>query len=339
MQAPVRQPRGPADDDRVPVDDADDTASAVIGETLDGGQLADGLASLGRDRLGNRVLGGVLDRPGEPQQLAGLVPGVVTTSVTDMRPVVTVPVLSRTIVSMLSGRLQDLRPANDDPELSAASGADEQSGWRGKPERAGAGDDQDGDSSGERLGRRPGGEVPADPRRGGDGHDDGDEDRRHPVSQPLDGCLARLGGRDQCCHLCQLGVGTDAGGPHDETTTDVDGRADHAVVDCPPRPGTLSPVSIDVSTADEPSITTPSVAIRSPGRTTNTSPTVELLDRDARLDAVPENGDILGAEAQQCTEGRAGPLLGAALEVAAGDDEGRSRRMRPRDRSPRYRMR
>ena len=37
--------------------------------------------------------------------------------------------------------------------------------------------------------------------------------------------------------------------------------------------GTDSPVNIDASTADEPLSTTPSVAIRSPGRTTNRSPT------------------------------------------------------------------
>ena len=46
-----------------------------------------------------------------------------------------------------------------------------------------------------------------------------------------------------------------------------------------PRPtstGTDSPVSIDASTADVPSSTTPSVAIFSPGRTTNRSPDREL---------------------------------------------------------------
>src|SRR5207249_4341515 len=36
--------------------------------------------------------------------------------------------------------------------------------------------------------------------------------------------------------------------------------------------GTGSPVSIDSSTADDPSITTPSTGIRSPGRTRSTSP-------------------------------------------------------------------
>ncbi len=40
--------------------------------------------------------------------------------------------------------------------------------------------------------------------------------------------------------------------------------------------GTGSPVSIDMSTADEPSTTRPSVAIFSPGRTTNRSPTLRF---------------------------------------------------------------
>ncbi len=44
--------------------------------------------------------------------------------------------------------------------------------------------------------------------------------------------------------------------------------------------GTGSPVSIDTSTADAPSTTRPSVAIFSPGRTTNRSPTARLIDGD-----------------------------------------------------------
>ena len=41
----------------------------------------------------------------------------------------------------------------------------------------------------------------------------------------------------------------------------------------PTSTGTDSPVSIEASTADEPSVTSPSAAIFSPGRTTNSSPT------------------------------------------------------------------
>ena len=54
----------------------------------------------------------------------------------------------------------------------------------------------------------------------------------------------------------------------DEPAVGVDGRAGDVVAG-PTSTGTDSPVSSDWSTADSPSTTTPSVAIFSPGRTTN----------------------------------------------------------------------
>ena len=53
----------------------------------------------GRDRRGDRVLGGVLDRPGQPQQVARVVAGRGGHVGQAIRPVVTVPVLSSTMVS------------------------------------------------------------------------------------------------------------------------------------------------------------------------------------------------------------------------------------------------
>ena len=47
--------------------------------------------------------------------------------------------------------------------------------------------------------------------------------------------------------------------------------------------GTLSPVSIDMSTEDDPSMTTPSVAIRLPGATTNTSSTCNASTSTMRV--------------------------------------------------------
>ena len=48
----------------------------------------------------------------------------------------------------------------------------------------------------------------------------------------------------------------------------------------PTSTGTDSPVTSEASTAEEPSTTTPSVAIFSPGRTTITSPSGQLVGRD-----------------------------------------------------------
>ena len=87
----------------------------------------------------------------------------------------------------------------------------------------------------------------------------------------------------------------------------------------PTSTGTGSPVSIDASTADVPSSTTPSVAICSPGRTTNRMPTRRSSIVGDVLDAVLEHGDLLGAERQQRLEGGAGAALGLGLEVAPGE--------------------
>ena len=60
--------------------------------------------------------------------------------------------------------------------------------------------------------------------------------------------------------------------------------------------GTGSPVSMEVSTAELPDSTTPSVAIFSPGRTTNRSPAAQLPGRDPVLAAVPQHCDVPGAQ-------------------------------------------
>ena len=47
----------------------------------------------------------------------------------------------------------------------------------------------------------------------------------------------------------------------------------------------------------------------------------ELVDRDADLVAVAEDGDVLGAQLEQGPQGGAGAALGPGFEVAAGEDE------------------
>ena len=93
----------------------------------------------------------------------------------------------------------------------------------------------------------------------------------------------------------------------------------------PTSTGTDSPVSIEASTAESPSSTTPSVATFSPGRTTNRIPTASwsVGIRISTPWAVAEDGDVLGAELEQRPQRGAGAPLGAGLEVAAGEDERR----------------
>ena len=87
--------------------------------------------------------------------------------------------------------------------------------------------------------------------------------------------------------------------------------------------GTGSPVSIDWSTADSPSTTTPSVATFSPGRTTKRSPGDELGDRDRDLDPVSEHAGLLRAELEERADRSARAASRPRLEVAPEQDQRR----------------
>ena len=66
--------------------------------------------------------------------------------------------------------------------------------------------------------------------------------------------------------------------------------------------GTLSPVTRLISTAAAPSSTTPSVAMRSPGRTTNRSPTRSVLD--GRFNSLPSIWITLAVSAPRASSAR-----------------------------------
>ena len=90
----------------------------------------------------------------------------------------------------------------------------------------------------------------------------------------------------------------------------------------PTSTGTLSPVTSDASTAEAPSTTTPSVAIFSPGRTTNRSPTASSPTGTSRsVPSASSTATSLAPEVEQGPQRVAGAALGPGLEVAAGEDE------------------
>jgi len=91
----------------------------------------------------------------------------------------------------------------------------------------------------------------------------------------LNGRLARLRPLDELRDPGQRRIGTDAGRAYDEVATDVDRSADDRVARADLDRRALT-VMIDVSIADDPLSTTPSVAISSPGRAENRSPTPSL---------------------------------------------------------------
>ena len=166
------------------------------------------------------------------------------------------------------------------------------------------------------------GDEPGREGRGREHDDDRHEDRRDAVREPLHGGLAGLGLAHQPGDLRQRGVGAHAGGAHLEAPAGVD----VAPVTASPGPtstGTLSPVSRDASTADEPASTTPSVAIRSPGRTRKRSPgrSSEAGTRTSTAVLVQQRR-LLGAELEERRQRRPRPPLGPRLEPAAGQQGG-----------------
>ena len=113
---------------------------------------------------------------------------------------------------------------DEDSELRAAAGPDQQGGRRGEAERARAGDDEDGDRR--REGRRTVArhEKPAGERRQREQDHDRDEDGRNPVDEALDRRLARLRLCDEARDLRQRGVRADPRRPHDQPAVAVDRR-------------------------------------------------------------------------------------------------------------------
>ena len=220
-------------------------------------------------------------------------------------------------------RLEDLRALDQQAELGAAAGADEQRGRRREAERARAGDDQHRDGGGEgELGRLAGAEPEAE-RRDGEADDDRDEDARDAVGEPLDGRLAGLGLGHEPRDLRERGVGADPGRAHDEAAAGVDRRARDLVagllLDRHRLAGEQRLVDGARALLDD-AVGGDLLA----GPDDEAVADGELLDRDAALGAVGvEHGDVLGAELEQRRQRGAGAALGARLEVAAGEQERR----------------
>ena len=230
-----------------------------------------------------------------------------------------------------AGRLEHLGSRDQDAELRAAAGADEQRGRCGKSERTRAGDDEHRHGGGERHRRRSApSEQPPDQRHEGDHQHDRHEDARDPVGEALHLGLARLRLLDQPRHLGELGVGAHAGGAHDQAPAHVDRGADHGIAGRDLDGHGLARDDRRRRPPRCPTTTTPSVAIFSPGRTTNWSPT-RRSPIGMRISTVPagvaaQHRDVLRPELEQCAQRGAGAALGAHLEVAAGEHEHRDAR-------------
>ena len=177
----------------------------------------------------------------------------------------------------------------------------------------------------------PGSPAKSDPAGEGEQRhhqDDRNEHPRDPVGQALHRGLRALRLLDQAHDLRQRGVGAHRGGPHGEHALGLT----VAAATSSPGPlstGTDSPVSIDSSTAEVPSTTTPSTGTFSPGRTrtrrrpapARRAPGAAPAGRQGRP------GDAsLAPSSSRARDGPRGPALGPRLhppsEREEGDDQG-----------------
>ena len=125
------------------------------------------------------------------------------------------------------GAVERLGPRDEDPPVCAPARADEDRHGRGEAECARAGDDEHRDRGGHRLLDRTAGEQPGHRRHARDHDDDGHEDRRDAVGEPLRTRLAELGLLDQGGDVREPRVGADPGGAHHEATAVHDRRSGH----------------------------------------------------------------------------------------------------------------
>jgi len=270
------------------------------------------------------MLGGVLDRARQPQELH-MVDTFCRDDIDELHPAGgdRAGFVQHDRVDDPGG-LQHLRALDQDTDLGTPAGADQQRRRRGQAQRARAGNDQDRNRGGERRRRAVPCQQPPGQCCQGQRDDDRHEDRRHSVREPLHLRLAVLGVLDELGHLRQLGVGTDAGSADHELPAGVHGRAhdgvpwadldrdrlpgQHGGVDRG-RPGLHDTVGGDLLT----------------GSHDEHVPDGELADRDAHLAgrrwAVPKDGDVLRAYVEQGAQRGPGLPLRACLKVTAGQDE------------------
>ena len=235
VHRPVGEEAGPAGDDGMPVDDPWTPRPAALANDSTAGSRPVSVAGGVGDGPGDRVLGGVLDGAGEPQDVARLVPATVMTSMSVICPVVTVPVLSSTMVSTrrvdssTSGPLMRMpswapRPV---PTRSAVGVASPSAHGQAMISTATAA------VKALAVGAPLPSQNPSVATASGD--DDRDEDGGDAVGEALHGGLAGLCVGDQAGDLGERGVGADPGGPHDEAAAGVDGGAGDRVTGCRPR--------------------------------------------------------------------------------------------------------
>ncbi len=306
-----------------------------IREILDLPQRADLFPRALGNRLGDRVLRRILQRPSQCQHLAG----ILALGGNDIQQGHLAGGDGAGLVEHhgihTTSRLQHFRTLDHNAQLRTATGADQQRGRCGQSEGARAGDDQHRDRGGEGRGDRTAGAQPESERGNRQRDHDRHENPGDAVRQPLGLRLTGLRVFYQFRHLGQLGVGADAIGAHHDPPADIDRRTDDRILGTDLDRHRFSREHRGVDrrrTLDDHTVGGDLFA----GPHHEDVANAQLLDRNSLLDCIcpprrlrrlpspcaAQHGNVLRAELQQCSQRSPGPPLGTRLEVASGQDEG-----------------
>ena len=274
------------------------------------------------DRAGDRVLGGVLERARQAQRLGAV--GAVRGGDADE-----LHAPGRDRAGLVehdrvdaAGGLEHLGALDEQAELRAAPGADEQRGGRGEPERARAGDDQHRDGGAERERRGLARAEPEAERGDGEADDDRDEHAGDAVGEPLHGRLARLRLGHEPRDLGERGVGADLRRADDEPAAGVHRRARDGVARLLLDRARTRP---SAATGRRPRCRTrrrrPWRPSRPGGRRSGRRPAAARPARGAPSPSSPRSATSLAPSSSSAVSAAPGAALGARLEVAAREQE------------------
>ena len=233
-------------------------------------------------------------RPGAAPRMPST-PSAGTTSISVMRPVVTVPVLSSTIVSTRRVDSSTSGPLISRPSWAPRPVPTTSAVGVARPSAQGQAMISTATAAVKAVVAAGAGHQPEAERAHGQDDDDGDEDGGDPVGQALHGRLAALGLADQPGDLGQLRVRPHPGGPHHEPAAGVDGgagdRVPRADLDGHRLAGQQRGVDGRAAVLDD---TVGGHLLA--GADHEAVPDDQLLDGEPHLGALPQDGDLLGPQ-------------------------------------------
>ena len=242
-------------------------------------------------------------------------------------PKVSVPVLSNTTVSISARRSRAAAVPDHDAFLEEPARGHDLDDRDGKAQRAGAGDDQDGDRDGDRCVPVPGGRDPAEERQQRDCVDDRRIERRRP-GRPAGGNAPVRPRPPPSSAPFRRGTSLSRApwSPYRQRAREVHQRRPG-----PSHPGRhiwapLSPETSEQSRSEPPSVTTPSTGIRSPAATQYGLPgSISAIGGVAPLAIGVDDGRAARREPCQSGNGRPRLLAHHMVERAADQQEEQQR--------------